>query len=98
MTKHFNVGEAKAQLSKLIAAAKRGEEVFIDHAGVPVARLIAVEDSKKAELQRIGEKRRKAFGMWRDAFKDWPDEKWMGPSMTDEEVEERWVRKFGPAA
>ena len=26
MTRHFNVGEAKAQLSKLIDAAVRGEE------------------------------------------------------------------------
>jgi prevent-host-death family protein len=39
MTVHFNIGEAKAQLSKLIAAALRGEEVVIDKDGVPQVRL-----------------------------------------------------------
>lgn len=39
MTIHFNIGEAKAQLSKLIAAALRGEEVVIDKDGVPQVRL-----------------------------------------------------------
>lgn len=43
MTVHFNIGAAKAQLSKLIAAALRGEEVVIDKDGVPQVRLTPVE-------------------------------------------------------
>ena len=36
-----NISEAKAQLSALIEAVGRGEEVIIGKAGVPVARLVA---------------------------------------------------------
>lgn len=38
-----NVGEAKTQLSKLLAQVEAGEEVEIARAGVPVARLVRVE-------------------------------------------------------
>lgn len=36
-----NISEAKAELSALIEAATRGEEVIIGKAGVPVAKLIS---------------------------------------------------------
>ncbi|WP_374407759.1 type II toxin-antitoxin system Phd/YefM family antitoxin [Pelagerythrobacter sp.] len=55
MTVHFNIGDAKAQLSKLIAAALRGEEVVIDKDGVPQVRLtpLAVAQAvDKAERRR----------------------------------------------
>ena len=35
-----NISEAKAQLSALIEAVTKGEEVLIGKAGVPVARLV----------------------------------------------------------
>jgi prevent-host-death family protein len=37
-----NMHEAKTQLSELVAAAERGEEVVIARNGVPAARLVAV--------------------------------------------------------
>ena len=96
MTKHFNVGEAKAQLSKLIDAAVRGEDVVIDRAGKPRVRLVPTEAAASEEAEKIAAKRAAAFGMWKDKFEGWDTD--IGPSMTDEEIEERWQRKFGPAA
>jgi prevent-host-death family protein len=42
-----NVGQAKTELSKLLARVERGEEVEIARGGVPVARLVPVEPSTK---------------------------------------------------
>ena len=42
-----NTHEAKSQLSKLIAAARAGEEVVICQAGKPVARITAYEPARK---------------------------------------------------
>jgi prevent-host-death family protein len=96
MTKHFNVGEAKAQLSKLIDAAVRGEDVVIDRAGKPRVKLVPVLEALDEERERIGAKRLAFIGSWKEAFEGYDTE--IGPSMTDEEVEERFQRKFGPAA
>ena len=41
-----NVHQAKTQLSKLIEAALRGEEVVIARGDVPVVRLLPVEKKK----------------------------------------------------
>jgi prevent-host-death family protein len=41
-----NIHSAKTQLSKLIEAAERGEEVIIARAGTPVAKLVALQNSK----------------------------------------------------
>lgn len=38
-----NISEAKAELSALIEAVAKGEEVLIGKAGVPVARLVRFE-------------------------------------------------------
>lgn len=40
-----NVGDAKTNLSKLLARVEAGEEVEIARGGVPVARLVAIEPS-----------------------------------------------------
>ena len=40
-----NVGQAKTDLSKLLARVEAGEEVEIARDGVPVARLVRVEPS-----------------------------------------------------
>lgn len=57
MTIHVNIGKAKAELSRLIAASLRGEEVVIDHDGVPQVRLIPVEqtqaDDREARRKRV---------------------------------------------
>jgi prevent-host-death family protein len=37
-----NMHEAKTQLSELVAAAERGEEVVIARNGTPAARLVAI--------------------------------------------------------
>jgi prevent-host-death family protein len=38
-----NMHEAKTQLSELVAAAERGEEVVIARNGTPAARLVAIK-------------------------------------------------------
>jgi antitoxin (DNA-binding transcriptional repressor) of toxin-antitoxin stability system len=95
MTIHVNIGAAKTQLSKLIRAALRGEEVVLDRDGKPQVRLVPVPEAKGAERERLAAKRRAFFGSWAKAFEGYDTD--IGPSMTDEEVEERWKRKFGPA-
>ncbi len=40
-----NVGQAKTDLSRLLARVEAGEEIEIARAGVPVARLVAIEAS-----------------------------------------------------
>ncbi len=42
-----NIHEAKTHLSRLLQKVANGEEVTIARAGVPVARLVAVEPEKK---------------------------------------------------
>ncbi len=42
----INIHVAKTQLSKLIEAAERGEEVIISRAGTPVAKLVALQNQK----------------------------------------------------
>ena len=43
-----NIHEAKTHLSRLLRRVAEGEEVTIARAGVPVARLVAVEKDKTA--------------------------------------------------
>ena len=37
---HFNMHEAKTHLSRIIDRVERGEEIIIDRAGTPVAKII----------------------------------------------------------
>lgn len=43
MPRAINIGEAKAQLSSLIARAEAGEDVIIARDGVPAARLVPLD-------------------------------------------------------
>ena len=43
----FNILEAKNQLSKLVEAAQRGEDVVIANRGKPVVRLVKVEPTTR---------------------------------------------------
>ena len=96
MTIHVNIGEAKTRLSELVAAALRGEEVVLQKAGTPQVRLVPLEDASRAEREAIAKQRVAAIGMYKEAFEGFDLD--IGPSMTDEEVEARFRRKFGPAA
>ncbi|MBA4164400.1 MAG: type II toxin-antitoxin system prevent-host-death family antitoxin [Erythrobacter sp.] len=51
MTIHVNIGKAKANLSKLISASLRGEEVVIDNDGKPQVRLIPVAEAKMEDRE-----------------------------------------------
>lgn len=98
MTIHVPIGEAKDKLPELVAAALRGEEVVLDELGVSKARIVPVGAKTQAEREEIVRRRRAAFGMFADKYRhlhgtgalDVP------PSMTDDELDERFRRKFGP--
>jgi len=49
-TRSYSIGEAKTNLSKLVALAERGEAVELRRGREPVARLVAVE--RRAEARR----------------------------------------------
>jgi prevent-host-death family protein len=95
---HVNIGEAKTRLSELVAAAVRGKEVILDKAGEPQVRLVPVEQARALTRQEIGARRRAAFGMFADKYRHLhgTDALDVPPSMADEELEERFQRKFGP--
>jgi prevent-host-death family protein len=95
MTIHVNIGEAKTRLSQLLAAALRGEEVILQKAGVPQAKLVPIEEASRAEREEIARRRVANIGKYRDKYRGF--DLTVPPSMTDEEVEERYRRKFGPA-
>ncbi len=96
MTIHVNIGEAKAKLSKLIAASLRGEEVIIDHNGKPQIKFVPVDGAREETKADIAAKRKAAFGFAREKYAHLPPEAFDVPdSMTDEELDERFQRKFG---
>jgi antitoxin (DNA-binding transcriptional repressor) of toxin-antitoxin stability system len=99
MTIHINIGEAKTQLSKLVAAALAGEDVVLQKAGVPQARIVPLTEAEAARREAIAAKRKAAFGIWADKYRHLhgTDALDVPSSMTDEEVEERFQRKFGGA-
>jgi antitoxin (DNA-binding transcriptional repressor) of toxin-antitoxin stability system len=95
MTVHVPIGEAETRLAELVAAAVRGDEVILDQAGQPQVRLLPVKRAQMLTPDQIRAKRLSAFGMWKGLA---PEQIDIGPSMTDDEVDERWRRKFGPPA
>lgn len=50
MGETVNVHEAKTHLSRLLERVRLGEEITIAKAGKPVARLVAVEGSRKRRV------------------------------------------------
>lgn len=96
MTIHVNIGEAKTRLSELVAAVERGEEVVLNKAGVPTARLVAFDDHRDLDAQEIVARRLRSLGMYRHRLDhDVPLVRDMKP--TEAEIEERYRGKFGPA-
>lgn len=100
MTIHVNIGEAKTRFSELLAAAARGEEVVVNKAGVPYATIVPRPEALSIEREARAAKRSAAIGFAREKYAHLPPEAFdVPPSMTDEELEERFQRKFGaPAA
>jgi prevent-host-death family protein len=60
-----NVHEAKTQLSKLIDAALRGEEVIIAKAGKPAVRLVPLKPAPDEKPMTPGEKFMRAASAWK---------------------------------
>lgn len=50
MMRQVNVHEAKTHLSQLLARVQKGEEIIIAKAGVPVARLVSVNNHPTARV------------------------------------------------
>jgi prevent-host-death family protein len=47
-TAQFNIHEAQANLSRLIARVEQGEEIIISRAGKPVAKLVPLTAGREA--------------------------------------------------
>ena len=96
MTIHVNIGQAKTRLSELVAAALRGEDVVLDKAGAPQVKLVPVPEAEQARREEIAAKRKAAFGALAAKYAHLrPEDTIVPPSMTEEEIEERFQRKFG---
>ena len=99
MTIHVNMGQAKTRLSELVAAAVRGEDVVLDKAGAPQVKLVPVPEAEQARREEIAAKRKAAFGALAAKYAHLrPEDTIVPPSMTEEEIEERFQRKFGAPA
>lgn len=70
------ISEARTHLSRLVAAAVRGEEVIISKAARPQVRLVPVDNRQqvpsvvrtRAAREAIAKRRVASIGMFRDAF------------------------------
>lgn len=88
MTIHVNIGEAKTRLLELIAAALRGEEVVLNKAGRPVARLVPDKDAAELARSALREKRLAWMGSMKGTIPDSALEYGAEPAFTDKEWEE----------
>ncbi len=96
MTIHVNIGEAKTRLSELVAAVERGEEVVLQRAGTPKAKIIAIGDVDAAARAANAKERVANLGF---AAKKYRGIDLTVPPYFDEEFEEeRFRRKFGESA
>jgi prevent-host-death family protein len=49
---HFNMHDAKTHLSRIVERVERGEEIIIDRAGTPVAKIVPLD--RKVNRTAIG--------------------------------------------
>ena len=96
MTIHVTVGEARSRLDELFDAARDGEDVVVHALGMSDVRLVRADAKSGVTPEEIVRRRLNTLGIWKERVGLEPFE--VPPSMTDKEVEERWNRKFGPAA
>lgn len=68
MAINVNIAEAKARLSELVAASVRGEEVVLQRAGVPLAKIVPIEAARQRSLEEIAARRSAAIGMFKKEF------------------------------
>jgi len=54
MSTQFNIAEAKAKLSELVARAESGEEILLARAGKPVMRLQPLAETPRRKHRFIG--------------------------------------------
>jgi prevent-host-death family protein len=71
-----NIHDAKTNLSKLIEAALRGEDVVIAKAGKPVARLVAIAAEPQEKPLTPGEKLMRGIGALKGKWEAPTDEEW----------------------
>ena len=71
MATQVNTHEAKTQLSKLLVRVQAGEEIVIARAGIPIARLVAVD---KAVGKRIPGTARGCITLHADFDRPLPDD------------------------
>jgi prevent-host-death family protein len=71
-----NIHDAKTNLSKLIEAALRGEEVVIAKAGKPLVRLVAIAEKPEDKPLTPGEKFRRGIGSMAGKWPEITDEEW----------------------
>jgi antitoxin (DNA-binding transcriptional repressor) of toxin-antitoxin stability system len=91
MTIHVNIGEAKARLSELIAAAVAG--VILNKAGVPAARIIPDPAAVKQRHSEIAARRKAFYGKYAGHFSK--EELTIPDERVDDDLDERFERKFG---
>lgn len=84
MSIQVNIGEAKTQLSKLIAAAKRGEDVVISLNGEPAVRMLPIVANPETARNALAAKLEAFHGSFRNRLDMSLD--WEAPSMTEEDV------------
>jgi prevent-host-death family protein len=53
-TRTVNISQAKAQLSRLVDRASKGEPFIIAKAGKPLVKVAAVDDPAPAQVRRLG--------------------------------------------
>lgn len=94
MTIHVNIGEAKTRLSELVAASLRGEEVILNKAGHPVARLMPIAEAEKEDRRTRAAKRLAFIGKYRDAFEGYDLS--IEALKADRRPEDRERRALGP--
>jgi len=81
-----NVGQAKTDLSKLLARVEAGETVDIARAGVPVARLVRIEPQDSPGKRFLAARGSMAGQIWiSDDFE-----------FTDDEINEMYDDPDGP--
>lgn len=98
MTIHFSIETASPDLVEMVAASLRGEEVVLSDKGRAVARIVPIPTpvvETHEEREARARKRMANIGKWREAFEGYDTDP--EPSMTDEEVEAKARRIFGPA-
>lgn len=79
---HVNMHAAKTNLSRLVGRVEAGEEIVIDRAGKPVAKLVPVEEKKPGK---------RTLGVWEGLGIQLPSDEEMAE--VDQEIAEEF---YGP--